>query len=89
VQVAVWPDEFMTVPVKVMPLVSAGVVVAPPATGVIEPMPLSMAREDAFAVVQVSVEASPDATDAGDAMSVQIGSVGGGGGAATAISVVH
>src|SRR3989344_534617 len=53
-QVAV-PPAPVTVPVKVVSEVIAGVVVEPPATGVTEPIPWSIVKEVAFVVVQVRV----------------------------------
>src|SRR3989344_5846332 len=78
-QVAV-PPAPVTVPVKVVSEVIAGVVVEPPATGVTEPIPWSIVKEVASVVVQVRVEESPDTIEAGEAVRVQVGRDGGGGG---------
>jgi hypothetical protein len=64
---------------NVVSAVIAAVVVAPPATGVVEPILLSIAKEAVFVVVHESVEELPEVTDVGEAVRVQAGAGSGGG----------
>ncbi len=60
----------------------------PPATGVTEPMPLSIEIDDALSVVHESVEEPPNVVIVvGDAESTQLGSGGGGGGTSLTLTV--
>lgn len=77
-QVAVCPVGLVAVPVKVVLPVMADVVVDPPLTGETAPIP-SMLNVAAFVVVHVSDARAPDSTDAGCALSEQVGATGGGG----------
>jgi len=63
----------VTVAVKVVSDVIAGVVVDPPLVGVTVLMPWSILMKSAFDVVHVSVEFSPESTDVGEAERVQLG----------------
>jgi len=65
---------------NVVSAVIAAVVVAPLATGVVEPILLSIAKEAVFVVVHESVEELPEVTDVGEAVRVQMGAGSGGGG---------
>lgn len=83
------PPRPAAVPVKVVPVTIAAVVVLPPATGVTEPIVLSIENVVAFVVVQVSVVDALASTLAGDAESVQVGAgdEGGGGGVEVTVTV--
>lgn len=70
---SVRPCESVTVPMKVVSAVIAGVVVEPPETGVAFPMPLLMLKLVPRVVVQVSTEVPPEVTWVGFAESVQDG----------------
>ncbi len=84
------PPGPVTVPVKVVLLAIAGDVVAPPGTGVTAPMPLSIEKLVAFAVVHVRDEVWPAALSVvGLAVSVQVGAGGGGGKTVTVTAAVH
>ena len=72
VQVTV-PLGPVAVPEKVVSLEIAGVDVAPPATGLTDPIEWSRTKEVALVVVQVSVEVPPEETWVGLAESVQVG----------------
>ncbi len=71
------PPEPVAVPVNVVVAVGETDVV-PEATGVTEPIPLSIENEVALVVVQESEEEPPVWIDVGFAESVQVGAGGGG-----------
>jgi len=82
-QKAISPCALVTVPVKVVAVVIAGLVVEPPEIGVTAQSPWSRENETAFAVLQESVVVLPELTTLGEALSVHDGAPGGGGGGET------
>lgn len=74
------PAEFVTVPVNVISAVIGFESTEPPLTGVTTPTSLSIEKLSAFVVVQVSDVWSPELTLVGDAESVHVGAIDGGGG---------
>jgi hypothetical protein len=73
VQVTVLPDGLTTVPVNVVFALIASESTEPPIAGETAPTPWSILKVFGFVVVQVSVAWSPTFTDAGEAVSVQVG----------------
>jgi len=82
-QVACSPAEFTAVPVNSVSSVIDFESTEPPLTSVTAPTSLPIEKLSALVVVQVSEEWSPELTLVGDAESVHVGAIDGGGGGTT------
>lgn len=90
VHVATWPVGLVTVPIKVVVAFTECELMEPPIAGETAPTPLSIANVPPFVVVHEREVNEPAVTDVGFAVSVQVGTPGGGEVTATvAVQVVE